>query len=127
MADFNEVVRQIEDSEKNVDKVLKAGRLERHEKEPMSLERLTLILNYTVGTIAMVLGFGIIYLIIYFMGRQKGTENEKKDFRRVIDNNCHYTINHISNEKFRVFKDNYFIFSRLNNNCSFRRRILFII
>lgn len=69
MADFNEVVRQIEDSEKNVDKVLKAGRLERHEKEPMSLERLTLILNYTVGTIAMVLGFGIIYLIIYFMGR----------------------------------------------------------
>ena len=69
MADFNEVVRQIEDSEKNVDKVLKAGRLERHEKEPMSLERLTLILNYTVGTIAMVLGFGIIYLIVYFMGR----------------------------------------------------------
>ncbi len=69
MADFNEVVRQIEDSEKNVDKVLKAGRLERHEKEPMSLERLTLILNYTVGTIAMVLVFGIIYLIIYFMGR----------------------------------------------------------
>ena len=69
MADFNEVVQQIEDSEKNVDKVLKAGRLERHEKEPMSLERLTLILNYTVGTIAMVLGFGIIYLIIYFMGR----------------------------------------------------------
>ena len=69
MADFNEVVRQIEDSEKNVDRVLKAGRLERHEKEPMSLERLTLILNYTVGTIAMVLGFGIIYLIIYFMGR----------------------------------------------------------
>ena len=73
-ADFNEVVRQIEDSEKNVDKVLKAGRLERHEKEPMSLERLTLILNYTVGTIAMVLGFGIIYLIIYLWVDRKERE-----------------------------------------------------
>ena len=74
MADFNEVVRQIDDSEKNVDKVLKAGRLERHEKKPMSLEQLTLILNYTVGTIAMVLGFGIIYLIIYLWVDRKERE-----------------------------------------------------
>lgn len=69
MAEFNEVVKQIEKSEENVDKVLKAGRLERHERQPMTMEKLTLILNYTVGTIAMVLGFGILYLIIYFMGR----------------------------------------------------------
>ncbi len=68
MADFNEVVQQIEDSEKNVDKVLKAGRLERHEKQPMSKEMLEMILNYIVGTLAMVLGFGLAFLIVWLMG-----------------------------------------------------------
>lgn len=66
--EFKEAVKQIEKSEKNVDKVLKAGRLERHEKTPMSMERLAMILNYTVGTIAMLFGFGALYMIIYFMG-----------------------------------------------------------
>lgn len=32
----NEVVKDIDESEKNVDKVLKAGRLERHEKAPIA-------------------------------------------------------------------------------------------
>ncbi len=66
--DYKEVVKMIEDSEKRVDEILKAARLDRHEKEPMSKERLTLILNYLVGTIAMLFGFGALYMIIYFMG-----------------------------------------------------------
>lgn len=66
--EFKEVVKQIEQSEENVDKVLKAGRLERHEKAPMSKERLAMCLNYAVGTLAMVLGFGALYMVIYFMG-----------------------------------------------------------
>ena len=68
MAEFNEVVQQIEDSEKNVDKVLKAGRLERHEKQPMQKEMLAMVLNYIVGTLAMVLGFGLAFLIVWLMG-----------------------------------------------------------
>ena len=66
--DYKEVVKIIEDSEKRVDEILNAARLNRHEKEPMSKERLTLILNYLVGTIAMLFGFGALYMIIYFMG-----------------------------------------------------------
>lgn len=66
--EFNEVVKQIDESEKNVDKVLKAGRLERHEKAPMSKDMLAMILNYVVGTIAMILGFAALFMIIYFMG-----------------------------------------------------------
>ena len=69
MASFEETVKQIEDSEKNVDKVLKAGRLERHEKKSMTLERLTLLLNYGLAAISIVMGFGLLYLIVYFIGR----------------------------------------------------------
>lgn len=65
---YEEVVKMIEDSEKRVDEVLKAAKLERRERQPMSMERLTLILNYLVGTIAMLFGFGALYMIIYFMG-----------------------------------------------------------
>lgn len=66
--DYKDVVKMIEASEKRVDEVLKAARLERRERQPMSKERLTLILNYMVGTIAMLFGFGALYMIIYFMG-----------------------------------------------------------
>lgn len=55
--EFKEVVKQIEQSEENVDKVLKAGRLERHEKAPMSMERLAMCLNYAMGAMAMIMGF----------------------------------------------------------------------
>lgn len=68
MKDFDETVKQIESSEKDVDKVLKAARLERHEKPPMSIERLQMILNYIVGILAMCMGFAAVFLIIYFMG-----------------------------------------------------------
>lgn len=65
---YEEVVKMIEDSEKRVDEVLKAARLERREKAPMSKDMLAMILNYIVGTLAMVMGFAAAYMIIYFMG-----------------------------------------------------------
>ena len=66
---YEEVVKMIEDSEKRVDEVLKAAKLERHERKPMDKEVLAMLLNYVIGTIAMLFGFGALYMIIYFMGR----------------------------------------------------------
>lgn len=66
--ELEEFIKRIEDVEKNVDRVLKAARLDRHEREPMSKERLEMILNYAVGTIAMLLGFAALFMVIYFMG-----------------------------------------------------------
>lgn len=68
MADFEDVVKAIEESEKRVDEVLKAAKLERHERQLMGMERLTLILNYPMGGVAMVLGFAILFFIIYLYG-----------------------------------------------------------
>lgn len=65
---FEDVVKGIEQSEANVDKVLKAGRLERHEKVPMTDKRLDMILGYVWGIIATIGGLGILSMIIYFMG-----------------------------------------------------------
>lgn len=67
--DWNEVVKTIEESNRKVDEVLKAAKLQRHERQPMSNERLALILNYVIGGMAMTFGFIAIILIIYFMGR----------------------------------------------------------
>ena len=67
--EYQDVVKLIEESEKRVDEVLKAARLERHEKAPMSKDMLAMVLNYAVGTLAMVMGFVAVYMIIYFMGR----------------------------------------------------------
>lgn len=66
--EYKEVVKLIEDSEKRVDEVLKAARLDRNEKAPMSKDMLAMVLNYAVGTLAMVMGFAALYLVIYFMG-----------------------------------------------------------
>lgn len=41
----------------------------RVETGQMSKERFAMVLNYAVGTIAMVMGFAALYMIIYFMGR----------------------------------------------------------
>ena len=65
---YEEVVKMIKDSEARVDEVLKAARLERRERAPMPRQTLITILNYIVGIIAMVLGFGLLYFIVYFMG-----------------------------------------------------------
>ena len=65
---LEEFIRRIESVEKNLDRVLKAARLDRRERQPMSKEYLAMILNYAMGTLAMIMGFAAIYMIIYFMG-----------------------------------------------------------
>jgi hypothetical protein len=62
---FKEVIHTIKDAEKDKDKFCKAARIER---QPMSKDMLAMILNYVVGTIAMLLGFVALFMIIYFMG-----------------------------------------------------------
>lgn len=62
---FKEVIHTIKDAEKDKDKFCKAARIER---QPMSDTRFIALLNYAVGTLAMVMGFGALYMVIYFMG-----------------------------------------------------------
>jgi hypothetical protein len=64
---FEEVVKMIEESNKKVDEVLKAAKLQRTPKQPMSQERLTMILNYVVGIVAIFLGFIIILVLMYYL------------------------------------------------------------
>lgn len=47
-----------------MDRVLKAARLERRERAPMDFERLKFILYFVAGMTAMILGFGVMFLII---------------------------------------------------------------
>lgn len=65
---YEEVVKMIKEREARVDEVLKAAKLERHEKQPMTKEMLAKILNYIVGTLAMLLGFGLLFWIVWLMG-----------------------------------------------------------
>ena len=65
---YEEVVKMIKESEARVDEVLKAAKLERHEKQPMTKEMLAMILNYIVGTLAMLMGFGLLFWIVWLMG-----------------------------------------------------------
>lgn len=66
--DFKDVVKMVEDSEKRVDEMLKAARLERHERQPMDFERYKFTLYFAAGMVAMVLGFVAVFMIIYFAG-----------------------------------------------------------
>ncbi len=61
--EYRKVVQMIEDSEKRVDEVLKAARLERHEKQPMSTERLRMILDYALMALGMILIFGFFFML----------------------------------------------------------------
>lgn len=67
--EYKEVVQLIEESEKRVDEVLKAARLERHERQPMDYERYKFTLYFIAGMVAMVMGFAVAFMIIYFAGR----------------------------------------------------------
>lgn len=64
---FDEVVKMIEESNKKVDEVLKAAKLQRTPRQPMSQERLAMILNYIVGTVSIFLGFVLILVLMYYM------------------------------------------------------------
>lgn len=68
MSSFEEVVQQIDESEKNVDKVLKAARLDRHEKTPMSTERFKMICEYSLMALGMILIFAFFFTLFYLCG-----------------------------------------------------------
>lgn len=65
---YEEVVKMIEDSEKRVDEVLKATKLDRHERQPMDYERYKFTLYFIAGMVAMIGGFVAAFMIIYFAG-----------------------------------------------------------
>ena len=62
---YEEVVKMITDSEKRVDEVLKAARLDRHEKVPMSMERFKMICEYSLMALGMILIFGFFFTLFY--------------------------------------------------------------
>lgn len=65
---FEEVIESMEGIEDDKDRFLKAARLERHEIDRRyEMERLTLILNYLIGTVAMVGGFTIVFFFLYMV------------------------------------------------------------
>ncbi len=63
--DYKEVVKMIEDSEKRVDEVLKAARLERHEKQPMSMDRLKFLVESGLIALGMILIFAFFFALFY--------------------------------------------------------------
>ncbi len=62
---YEEVVKMIADSEKRVDEVLKAARLDRHEKVPMSMERLKFLVEAGLMALGMILIFGFFFTLFY--------------------------------------------------------------
>lgn len=64
--ELNDFIKRLENTEKDVDRILKAARLERHEKQPMSKERLELIMTYIAGYLGMILLFGFFFMLFYF-------------------------------------------------------------
>ncbi len=62
---LTEVVHTIKDLEKDKDKFSRTARIE---WQPMSDAKFAIMLNYTVGALAMVMKFTTLYIIIYFMG-----------------------------------------------------------
>lgn len=62
---YEDVVKMISDSEKRVDEVLKAARLDRHEKVPMSMERLKFLVESGLIALGMILIFGFFFTLFY--------------------------------------------------------------
>jgi hypothetical protein len=62
---FKEVIHTIKGAEKDKDKFCKAARIER---QPMSDQRLEMILTYIAGYLGMILMFAFFFMMFY-MGR----------------------------------------------------------
>lgn len=61
--EYKEVIKMIEESEKRVDEILKAARLERNEKPPMSDKRFEMVIGL-IGNV--LLGSGILIAILSY-------------------------------------------------------------
>lgn len=66
---YEEVVKMIKESTEKVDEVLKAAKLQRYEREPLSERKLEMLLNFILLAILLI-GVSIaVCMIIYFAGR----------------------------------------------------------
>lgn len=66
--ELEEFIKRIEGIEKDVDRVLKAARLERHEKAPMSMERLKFLIESGLMALGMILIFAFFFMLFYCAG-----------------------------------------------------------
>lgn len=64
---FGSVIHEIKHSEQTKDEFLKAARLQRHEKQPMSDRRLEMILEHIMLTTGMLLYVGAFLAFMYMM------------------------------------------------------------
>uniref|UniRef100_A0AAU8B0K8 Uncharacterized protein n=1 Tax=Dulem virus 35 TaxID=3145753 RepID=A0AAU8B0K8_9CAUD len=65
---FDGVIKAMEETESDKDRFLKAARLERHEIDRRyEMERLVVILNYLVGSVAMIGGFAVVFFFLYMV------------------------------------------------------------
>ena len=62
---YEEVVEMIKESEKRVDEVLKAARLDRHEKVPMSMEKFKFLAEAGLMALGMILIFAFFFTLFY--------------------------------------------------------------
>lgn len=62
---YEEVVKMIKESEQRVDEVLKAARLDRHEKVPMSMKRLKFLVESGLMALGMILIFAFFFTLFY--------------------------------------------------------------
>lgn len=67
--EYEEVVKMIEESEKRVDEVLKAAKLARFPREPMSKDRLEMILDHVLTLAGILIGGALLFSFFYFMSR----------------------------------------------------------
>ncbi len=67
--EYAEVVKMIEESEKRVDEVLEAAKLTRCPREPMSKDKLEVILDHALMLVGILAVSGMIFTFFYLMGR----------------------------------------------------------
>lgn len=67
--EYAEVVKMIEESEKRVDEILKAARLARCPREPMSKDKLEMVLDHVLMLAGILAVSGMIFSFFYLMSR----------------------------------------------------------
>lgn len=67
--ELEEFIKRLENMEKDVDRILKAARLGRCPKEPMSKDKLEMVLDHIVLAVGILIGGGLMFSFFYFMSR----------------------------------------------------------
>lgn len=67
--ELEDFIERLENTEKDVDRILKAARLGRCPKEPMSKDKLEMVLNHVTLMVGILIGGGLMFSFFYFMSR----------------------------------------------------------